>query len=506
MGALLPPFILRKDKNMKNIFKYIMCFAVCMVVLFTATTTANAEELDRVYCDSVFEVGDTAVFQCAYDHNLGSNVWHYNYSSTFTVTDSNRYACLYVDHSLLNFPNGILRFSCGSVDVATLLRPNQSFTYRVNDGQPSTENLSVTNVCPPPYFDASKYAGSGFIYTNIPIFDNEADAISYASGNVDMLSSAVNYKKVSENGSWVQPFEDIEINDMDMSSPQLSNVSHNGFTVVDIPNEKYMVDVYVESGLQQPYNYQRKLKDTGDALFVNNFGLVSDVEGAFTGEIDLLRCYGVDNETALLQSCVDFYTTYPSVKSFNDVHYPNGLGALENNSATFAIWGQPFSRVFVFWTVGSSVKSEELSTLDLSNVPIAFTNYKVRYFYYDDDSGFHYGPWTNFVYFSDGRVLQGNIYQGNDGSVIETPMDSGVQDSAGNVSVNTSIGNFVDLNNPNELFGYIRSVINNVNATGNQFMVLFANVFSFIPSEMQLALWFGIGVIILIGIIKALAN
>lgn len=469
---------------MKNILKYILSFAFCVGVIFaTTTTTVNAEEStsDTVMCDSAFEVGDTYSF---YIKKTSSDNWEYEYILDYEITnDDELYCCMYLTSDnkiyMLNAPMGIRNGY-----------PPGSQTPQVSDYWFGNHEW-----IPFGYANCESYivSSSGFS-TNIPIFSSQVDAELYVNGDSDLIKSAVNYKKTYENGSWVKPFEDIEINDSNMSSPQLANVSHSGFTVVNIPDERYMVDVYLESGIQNPLPYEISLTSIGDALFVNSFGLVSDTEGAFTGEIDLLSCYGVDNISALNDSVSQFYSTYPSINAFND-SLP--METLKVNKPTWSIWGQPFGKSFVFFSKSSSANG----TVSADNCPLAYTNYKVRYFYYDDDSGFHYGPWTNFIYFSDGRVMRGEVFQGNDGNIIESPLESGTQDSSGNVSMN--YGSLVDIENPNELFGYLRSLINNINATGNNFMTLFGTVFSFLPSDLLAIIWLGIGCMILIGIIRA---
>lgn len=476
---------------MKNILKYILCFAFCVGVICATTTTVNAEETEEnIICDSAFEIGDTIYYQCANKHDT----FTLSVDAQCTVDSSNLKICFYLE-SGINSPSGY-QLAQFNTPLFSKLDNSGMCSYIFDNGDPTYSFAGGVNTVRPYWYHI--YGGEWprsnlYFRTNIPIFQSKAEAQEYVNGARD-INTAINYKKTMENGSWVKPFEDIEINDSSMSSPQLANVSHSGFTVVNVPDERYMVDVYLESGIQNPLPYEISLTSIGDALFVNSFGLVSDTEGAFTGEIDLLSCYGVDNISALNDSVSQFYSTYPSINAFND-SLP--MDTLKVNKPTWSIWGQPFGKSFVFFTKSTSATG----TVSADNCPLAYTNYKVRYFYYDDDSGFHYGPWTNFIYFSDGRVMRGEVFQGNDGNIIESPFESGTQDSSGNVSMN--YGSLVDIENPNELFGYLRSLINNINATGNNFMTLFGTVFSFLPSDLLAIIWLGIGCMILIGIIRA---
>lgn len=468
---------------MKNILKYILSFAFCVGVIFATTTTVNAED-NTIVCQE-YSLGDELVFFYESYYFAGqdgvNNGLKVRVDFKHIVDSEEPKLCIYVENNYLRW------FGLDAIEYEYhnyMWSPDNPQWVEQNSGH-------VYDFHPAPY--GNNQCVTIDFHTNIPIFSCKSDAQEYLNGNLD-INSAINYKKSMENNEWVKPFEDIEINDSNMSSPQLANVSHSGFTVVNVPDERYMVDVYLESGVQNPLPYEKSLTSIGDALFVNSFGLVSDTEGAFTGEIDLLSCYGVDNVSALNESVSQFYSTYPSINAFND-SLP--MDTLEINKPTWSIWGQPFGKSFVFFSKSTSATG----SVSADNCPLAYTNYKVRYFYYDDDSGFHYGPWTNFIYFSDGRVMRGEVFQGNDGNIIESPLESGTQDSSGNVSMN--YGSLVDIENPNELFGYLRSLINNINATGNNFMTLFGTVFSFLPSDLLAIIWLGIGCMILIGIIRA---
>ncbi len=471
---------------MKNIFKYILCFVFCVGFIFATTSTVNAEDTyDVMYPEAVWKVGDVARYYATHYLEDGS-YYTVDYSYEITKDSECRSAVLY----LLNNNNSDSGYVYDDYD--NVLPGCDIILHKLDGSTVKYSSASWSRLAPKGYSIYDDRYVSSIVSTNIPIFESKEIALAYENGEID-ITKALNYKKTYENGSWVKPFEDIEINDSNMSSPQLANVSHSGFSVINVPDDRYMVDVYLESGVQNPLPYEMGLTSIGDSLFVNSFGLVSDTEGAFTGDIDLLSCYGVDNITALNSSVSQFYSTYPNMNAYNRTN----LVDLKINKTTWSIWGQPFGKSFVFFSGSTSANG----TISADFCPLAYTNYKVRYFYYDDNSGFHYGPWTNFIYFSDGRVMRGEIFQGNDGNIIESPLESGTQDSNGNVSMN--FGSLIDIENPNDLFGYLRSVINNINATGNSFMTLFGTVFSFLPADMLAIIWLGIGCMILIGIIRA---
>lgn len=482
---------------MKKIIYTLLCCISIIYISLATTTTAYAQSND-VYCSSPFSVGDRIYLSLinTYDGSCGKT------EVIFTIdeiaTSETLRCCYFLEDGWLS-PSGKTIFPSGAFPTIYSEMKNNGVSMGVGTG------TQITQTTYPPYlYDTfNKDIVSSTFVTNIPIFENSEIAEKYVNGDDTVLSSAINYKKIFdfESGSWVTPFEDIEINDDNMSSPELSNVSHTGFTVINSFDDRYMVDVYLQSGIQSPDLLQKGLTTLDSTFYVNNYGLISDIEGAYTGKIDLLRCYGVDNLSALNESCRNFYNTYPSINSFN-----KDIGGVPDilriNTYTFSIWGKPFGKNYIFFSDNTSVSSSELNSITAYDCPLAYTSYKVRYFYFDSESGMHYGPWTHVVYFSDGRILHGTVFQGNDGSVVESPLQSGKQDSSGNITTNNT--NLIDLENPNQLFGYLRSVINNVSATGNSFMTLFGTVFTFIPQEIQLIIWFGIGCIVLVGVVKAI--
>ena len=155
----------------------------------------------------------------------------------------------------------------------------------------------------------------------------------------------------------------------------------------------------------------------------------------------------------------------------------------------------------MFWRTNHEVNTSDVDANLVEKIPICYTHYRVRYFYYDDESGFHYGPWANVVYFSNGKVVSNAIFQDDDGNIIETTINNGLQDESGNITYDNS--EFIDIGNINGLFGNIRSIFNNISATNGTFSQLFASVFNFLPPEILAIIFGGIGLMVFIGIAKA---
>ncbi len=476
--------------NVKNKLLPILCLALCLCIVWGSTTTAHALENERSKDFATIDItsGVSYYYYMAWENP--TNYYRYNYqlADDLIYTGTTKLAIYFRE----NYPFSIR--STGNVNIPCFrseVNYEQCYAY----GDYSIGNATTISDLVLEEFR-----------TNIPLFSSQSEAEAYIRGEIG-IENALNYKKVYENGSWVEPFDNVEINDNTVDLPKVSNLSHNGFTLTNNPEDKgYLVEVYVGNGLRSPVVFENgSLGDdieSADVIsqYSHTYGLLDPVSDAYNYQtvFDLYVDYGVDNVGTLTQACRNFYTNYPSAKSF-----PLIMGGNKN---TWAVWGQPFGKNYVFWTSTTTLSANDVATIDCYSCPLAFTTYKIRYFYYDDTNGWHYGPWSVYTYFSNGDIGYSSVYQDDEDKILETDTIYGEQDSVtGSINVNTSgIGaeQFINLNNPNELFGYIRSVTNNISATMGNFSMLFATVFTFIPSDIQYMIWLGIAVMIIIGVIK----
>lgn len=484
---------------MKKVYKYALAFflSFCSCFLFIMTAHAtDTNEQDKVYYNgSVFEIGDTITYECSNLYNTGNVLTSY-FKETLVTDSMDLYMCFYLSTDS-NTNSGFKLVPYGVPSFVTLWLMPDSSTF-LNDavGYGSQEvpfEYSSTIV-------SKKVVSTSYFYTNLPIFETYELAEQYHNGE-DVAAQALNYNKEYANGSWVRPFEDIEINDSDILVPDLSNISHTGFTVTNCSDERYLVDIYMESGLESIETAIAGTLEIDDAMYVNNYGLITDYSEAYYNgpDFDIAQLFGIDNYAALVENYTDFYTKYP-----NAVSYDSNV-SLSDLDYYYQIWGEPFGKKFVFYNGRTSVDSSDLSLVTPYDIPLCYTQYKVRYFYYDDSSGFHYGPWGVYTYFSTGDVVKSSIFQSNTGDIITTPAVSGSQDSDGNIGYIDDT-NYIDLNNTNELFGNIRAIFNNLQATFGSYSVIFATVFSFIPVDIQGIIWLGIVLMVFIGIAKAVVG
>ncbi|MBO5342704.1 MAG: hypothetical protein J6A73_08490 [Lachnospiraceae bacterium] len=476
--------------------KYILlCFILIFTLSFSIFANAETSEEEKNYLDSVFEVGDDVYYTCEITYIYRGTEYHWAMDMRTTITESNKMMCLYYEPYSLSSTGQKL------CEIGTPAGTEILYKDLKSDGTEYT-NQSCVNVQPIKYMDTSIYESCSDVYflTNLPIFSSYEDAISYRNGDLG-IENAVNYNKVWNNGNWVSPFEDLEINDSDIVLPVLSNITHEGFTVDNIDTDaRFLLEIYMQSGIETPANYVDGTHNISDALFVNNFGLINENSEAYyhNSVVDLNMMYSVDNNTALLSSINSFYTTYPSCYD-----YTKGVDRVWKASELYNIWGLPFGKQAVFFNHNTKVSASELAKITPYDIPNAYTQYKVRFFYFDDSSGWHYGPWASYTYFSDGNVVKSGIFQNNNGDIIETPTENGKQDTSGNISYSNN-AEYINLNNPNELFSYIRATINNIDLSMGNFATLFATVFGFIPVEIQSMLWLGIAVMVIVGVIKVI--
>lgn len=464
---------------------------VCLVPV-----TAHAEGAGIV-CNAPLEIGDDLYYHVYNSYDNNGTAYYKRYEIDIEVTSDNQYCCFYLTEST-STPSGLM--------INSLEIPMGVYTQYNEDKVVTSVSYdsNVSNVFPDIYIVPRHASKTLTFRTNIPIFETYEVAKQYSLGDVSVLTEAVNYNKTFENGSWVSPFEDIEINDSSMLTPQLSNISHNGFTLTNRNNEQLAVDIYVESGFQNPNKYLQGSNSLDDPVYAHSLGWLTNVDAAYMrNEFNLLTDFKVDNERLLKDSVSQFYTAYPHYNSWRDT--PANKDNTTHVNDAYDIWGRPFGRQKAFWFFTSSVDASQIENVSIYSVPLCYTTYKVRYYYFDEASGMHYGPWSVYTYFSDGRMLSSGVFQGNDGSVIETAPQVGVQDSSGNIGYVDNM-DFVNLNNPNELFSYIRSVFNNISATTGNFATIFGSVFTFLPAEITSMIFLGLGLMVLIGIIKVITS
>ena len=481
-------------KKIKYFFPFLLLF------IFIFSLSVNAEETedtsDLVMCDSAFEIGDSAYLYVELMTNV--NDWKYTFILDKEITsEEESRICIYVDSDnrlqMHNAPSGIRYGQQVGTDNTSEMEYWFGNRGWVPLGYANTEN-----------FYTEMY---GFV-TNIPFFSSYEDALVYINGDDSAVKSALNYKKTFENGSWVKPFEDIEINDREIPVPELCNITHSSFSVSNNVDEKYLVEVYLDSGLQNPYYALDAMtyNSIDDPFYVNSFGLITDRSEAYWNgpDFDVFALWQVDNCSALLESVNSFYTRFPTAMSWYTAEDVQTTGVFSNFDKTaYGIWGAPFGDKYGLWGNISKVTAEDLATVDIDDVPLCFTHYRVRYWYYDDDSGYHYGPWASVVYFSDGKVVINSIFQDDDGNIIESGTESGRQDGNGILNITDKFGS-LDLGSSDNLFAYINSLFTNLKYVAGNFSIVFASVFSFLPEDVRHMIYLGMGSIIVIAIIKAL--
>lgn len=478
-------------KKIKYFFPFLFLF------IFIFSLSVNAED-NTIVCQE-YSVGDELVFFYESYYFAGqdgvNNGTKIRVDFRHIVDSEEPKLCIYVENNYLRW------FGLDAIEY-------EFHNYMWSPDNPQwidTNSGYVYDYHPAPY--GNNQCVTIDFHTNIPIFSSKSDAEQYLSGNLD-LKSAINYKKTMENNEWVKPFEDIDINDREIPVPELCNITHSSFSVSNNVDEKYLVEVYLDSGLQNPYYALNAMtyNSIDDPFYVNSFGLITDRSEAYWNgpDFDVFALWQVDNRSALLESVNSFYTRFPTALSWYTAEDVQTTGVFSNFDKTaYGIWGAPFGDKYGLWGNISKVTAEDLAAVDIDDVPLCFTHYRVRYWYYDDDSGYHYGPWASVVYFSDGKVVINSIFQDDDGNIIESGTESGRQDGNGILNITDKFGS-LDLGSSDNLFAYVNSLFTNLKYVAGNFSIVFASVFSFLPEDVRHMIYLGMGAIIVIAIIKAL--
>lgn len=469
-------------KKIKYFFPFLFLF------IFIFSLTVNAEDKPLSYATVDITNGETFYYYFEWENGTE---YQYQLADEMVYTGSKKLA-LYIGGG--DYPMWI-RSNDTNVNIPSFRSYTSMETCTSYGSWPIGNGTSLTTLVP------------GKFETNIPVFESADLATQYSNGTIG-IEKALNYKKTYENGSWVKPFEDIDINDREIPVPELCNITHSSFSVSNNVDEKYLVEVYLDSGLQNPYYALDAMtyNSIDDPFYVNSFGLITDRSEAYWNgpDFDVFALWQVDNRSALLESVNSFYTRFPTAMSWYTAEDVQTTGVMSHFDKTaYGIWGAPFGDKYGLWGNISKVTAEDLAAVDIDDVPLCFTHYRVRYWYYDDDSGYHYGPWASVVYFSDGKVVINSIFQDDDGNIIESGTESGRQDGNGILNITDKFGS-LDLGSSDNLFAYINSLFTNLKYVAGNYSIVFASVFSFLPEDVRHMIYLGMGAIIVIAIIKAL--
>ena len=344
--------------------------------------------------------------------------------------------------------------------------------------------------------------------TNIPIFANYAAAESYVNGITDMYS-ALNYNRIYDIVSgWVNPYLNTSVNNNEVPYPVIENINFNGFDVVDMP-EHWCIDVGVEVGLSEPYSMEYSSKPYDDAVRTNLGFITENSEVGHSAPEFRNLDYNADASAAAWTCINEFYASYPS---YDD--YTNNSGySIDGNMKLQQYWlPHCTNTAAVGWSKWRDVdlaKYNQTTATDLVNFKQAYVEYKLRYYYFDDNSGYQYGPFITYKYYANGSVEYNQEYYSQGSGSIPVQSGTGTQDETGSINYNEAgtrefgFDGF-SANDVTGAFGYINSVFTNIDQSFTTFAAVFGAVFTCLPDFLVWTIFAGMCIMVVIGIAKVI--
>lgn len=344
-------------------------------------------------------------------------------------------------------------------------------------------------------------SGAGF-YFGVPckVYFNQDGSIDKIVRDFPQSSGDFSYKHIFSSDKY-----SIEI-----PAPELSAISHNGFTLLNNSNNDYYVDIILESNL---YGVKME-KDAGTWLPVvdtdwvynshyYNFADTSQI--AINNDVIYIpNLFSVDPESDLVNDFKEWsaeYSTYSSLPS---------MSFLKRSTAART----KYVDQFLYKDDSKYTDSEQLRYSHMAE-----SVFYVRYY----NKSMVYGPWVRYK-FRDGyeaEVIDGTLGGAYiDVGQVDVDDDGNVRvDEKGNPIVSDNVsgrqnydtgesdfsdGSFsLDLSDVTKFFDYLKKIFESVTGALSSFGSVVASCFGFLPGELVNALIFGICVMMFIGIIKA---
>lgn len=331
---------------------------------------------------------------------------------------------------------------------------------------------------------------------NIPLFDTYEAALSFVrdgdtSGQVNKPESKYNSEHDFTNDRY---YEDIP-------TPELKNVSHNGFNVFN--SAGYYLDIICESKY-----YGVKFEDLGfwkggwtvsrDNNWVYSqhyYNFTTDNRAINLSTVNIADFYGVDNEKNLIYDMKKFSKEYPDCEDLPSYSF----GRADSGTASH------YHLNYVYSHMVSGTDSAKLKGTGLAQ-----TTWYVRFY----DKDMHYGKWKQYILLGGGTAISrdiiglkqedylttndieynsdGEIVINTDGNPVISNSMSGVQNSS--TGITDYSGTSFDSMEMEDFKSGIQSMIDSI----GEFPAFIGKLFSFLPSWVLVFISIGIGAVVLL--------
>lgn len=396
-------------------------------------------------------------------------------------------------------PDSIKQVDNDSTEYSTAAK---SLTVKVSDLVPDDDSWFLRYVQVVPCYRQAGLGVWGNFYHGVAckVYFNQDGSIDKIVRDFSQGSGDYSYKHIFSSDKYSN----------EIPAPELSAISHNGFTLLNNSNNDYYVDIILESnlyGVKMEKNAGTWLPVVDTDWIYNshyyNFADTSQI--AINNDVIYIpNLFSVNPESDLIDDFKKWSSEYSSYSSLPSMSF------LKRSTAARTRYVDQF----LFKDNSKYSDSEQLRFSHMAE-----SVFYVRYY----NKSMVYGPWVRYK-FRDGYVAQvidgtlggayidvgqvdtddsGNVRVDENGNPIVSDNVSGRQDYDTGES-DFSDGSFsLDLSDVTKFFDYLKKIFESVTGALSSFGSVVAACFGFLPGELVNALIFGICVMMFIGIIKA---
>lgn len=396
-------------------------------------------------------------------------------------------------------PDSIKQVDNDSTEYSTAAK---SLTVKVSDLVPDDDSWFLRYVQVIPCYRQAGLGVWGDFYHGVAckVYFNQDGSIDKIVRDFPQGSGDYSYKHIFSSDKYSN----------EIPAPELSAISHNGFTLLNNSNNDYYVDIILESnlyGVKMEKNAGTWLPVVDTDWIYNshyyNFADTSQI--AINNDVIYIpNLFSVNPESDLVDDFKKWSSEYSSYSSLPSMSF------LKRSTAARTRYVDQF----LFKDNSKYSDSEQLRFSHMAE-----SVFYVRYY----NKSMVYGPWVRYK-FRDGYVAQvidgtlggayidvgqvdtddsGNVRVDENGNPIVSDNVSGRQDYDTGES-DFSDGSFsLDLSDVTKFFDYLKKIFESVIGALSSFGSVVAACFGFLPGELVNALIFGICVMMFIGIIKA---
>ncbi len=349
-------------------------------------------------------------------------------------------------------------------------------------------------------FQSSALSSFTYSYTgliNCTDYSSESaynTAIENSFNTLDL--SKDDYKKISYDTDTRHDFGS-DIVDTSIPTPELTNITHNGFIVSNMGD--YYIDVYTESflyGVSMKKITSRWLPEVDTSWVYSshkyNFVDLSDV-AVSSSNVNIKTLWNVDNESNLVNDFKKWSSEFPDINSLPSYSFTKGSSA----GSTQYNLNHNYNKV-----IGDN-DSEKLRTSAQ-----ACTVFYVRFYTKDIKCG----QWMKYTY-RDGAKNAGASVTVEQVSFSKTGEETTIDKAEGRQDYDTGITDFdssndlsFDLTDVDSFFNYLTSIFDSCKNSVSAFASLIYACVPFLPPELINVIALAIVIMLFIGIIKAVVS